>query len=118
MRAFIEDINPEDLIRFIDFHMRQRNIRSFNELAAIADIDSGSMSRLMTGKTLEPTPSTLVKLASALGVPRERMFEAAGYFKPQGPLKPEAKALARLINRLPQDDIELIESLVKRLLET
>lgn len=59
---------------------RQRRL-GLRELARIADIDSGGITRLEKGQA-RPRPDTLKCLAVALDVPVSDMFAMAGYITP------------------------------------
>jgi len=50
-----------------------------NELADIAGVNAGHLSRVLTGKRPTPGPKILKKIAIALGADYEQMLEKAGY---------------------------------------
>lgn len=50
-----------------------------NELADIAGVSAGHISRVLAGKRPPPGPKTLKKIAIAIGADYEQMLEKAGY---------------------------------------
>jgi transcriptional regulator with XRE-family HTH domain len=74
---------------------------SQNELGRRAGISGGHVSMIINGK-IEPDPVTVKKLAAALKVSPEEVFEAAGVLPPpEGELSGEVLALAREFEALP-----------------
>ena len=58
--------------------LREQKALSRRDLAERADIDESTIYRLEAGRTLHPAPSTLRKLASALGIEVEVLTTIQG----------------------------------------
>jgi transcriptional regulator with XRE-family HTH domain len=59
--------------------LRQTSGLSMRQLELQTGIDRSILSRIESGEKRQPTPSTLTKLASALGVSQSELFTLAGY---------------------------------------
>lgn len=68
-----EELDP---VEWLQIELNKRDWRQSN-LTAKGGINSGLMSMIMNGLR-KPGPKTLVKIADALGIPREIVFEKWG----------------------------------------
>lgn len=66
-----------DFVDWLQVELNKRDWRQSN-LTEKGKINSGLMSMIMN-RLRKPGPSTLVKIADALGIPREMVFEKWGY---------------------------------------
>lgn len=75
------------------------------DLARASGLTTGAVSNYINGRT--PDESALRKLAKALRLPPELVFEKAGLLPPKTELSPLRRALLHLAQDLPDSDIEL-----------
>jgi transcriptional regulator with XRE-family HTH domain len=93
------------------------------ELARDASVSRSWLAKVETGKTLRPEHDYLVRVAAALGVPANRLLEAAGYQIEQRrtpPVEPpigESAPLIREIDRDPYIDPDLRQLLRRIVLD-
>lgn len=66
-----------DFIGWLQGQLNQRDWKQSN-LAKKGKINTGLLSQIMKGER-QPGPGTLIKIADALGIPREMVFEKWGY---------------------------------------
>ncbi|WP_302490374.1 helix-turn-helix transcriptional regulator [uncultured Dialister sp.] len=64
---------------------------SRNALAVAAGISHTELRRIEAGERKEPSGSTLISLASAMGIPEEKMLEVAGILPSYAQKYPELK---------------------------
>lgn len=69
---------PTELGKVIRF-VRERNGLTRQKLAEVADIDEGEIVALETNANATPSPRSLIQLADALELSRQRMKELAGF---------------------------------------
>lgn len=66
---------------FVDWLQMQLNLRDWrmSNLAAKGKINTGLLAQIMN-RQRQPGPTTLIKIADALGIPRMIVFEKYGYW--------------------------------------
>lgn len=105
--------------RFSDWLLKELENRdmSQSDLARAAGLGRGTISNIMTG-TRNVGQETLIKIAAALRLPPEFVFEKAGILPPSsGNLSPIKRALIHVAEELPDSDIELALTLLEKRLE-
>lgn len=80
------------------------------DLARIAKVDGGVISRLLTGER-SPKPETLVSIAKAFRLPPEQLFRIAGVL-PSHSINERSTRLAYRISQLPAEDQETIDAMI------
>ena len=68
---------------------------SLRQLQEQTGIDRSLVSRIENGEVLKPGPSTLTRLASALGVPASELFTIVGYTATQAEALPAIRPYLR-----------------------
>ena len=86
---------------------------SMGQLAEASGVDKGLISRMESGETQNPKPSSLNNLAAALDVAPEKLHEAAGYFDEA--LPSPAVYFRSKYGELPEHAVEDLERYVERL---
>ncbi len=92
--------------------LRDRDM-SQSDLAHIAKLGSGTISNIMTGNR-KVGQDTLVKIAHALHLPPDFVFEKAGILPPKVELSPIKRALLHASEGLPDSDLQLALSLLEQ----
>ena len=87
------EINPRMLRA-----LRDRKNLNLDVLAAKANVDRGTISKIETGKRTNPRPSTLRKLAGALGVEAEELTSSHIDEAERSPLSPKSQMNFRMAN--------------------
>lgn len=78
---------------------------SQRELADKADVSNGTLSYIEQGRTEQPKPSTLGKIARALGMSLDDLYSMAGILPAKAPTTKLEKIVARLadmMSRMPE----------------
>lgn len=85
--------------------LKGRNI-SQSDLARLAGLGSGTISNIMSGNR-KVGQETLNKIAGALRLPPELVYEKAGLLPPKTELSEVKRTLMHLAESLPDSDVEL-----------
>lgn len=105
-------LSMESFSNWLLAELKSRDM-SQSDLAHIAKLGSGTISNIMTGNR-KVGQDTLTKIAHALKLPPDLVFEKAGILPP----KPEVTLLQRLLlhasEGLPESDIALATSLLEQ----
>jgi HTH-type transcriptional regulator, competence development regulator len=89
---------------------------SLREVEKATEVSNAYLSQLETGKTEQPSPRVLHKLAEYYGVPYNRLMEIAGYLQPSE--KARADKVGSLQAALMSDDLtEEEEKMVAHFIE-
>ncbi len=82
-------------VDFVDWLLIELNRREWRQatLAEKGNINTGLLSQIMN-RLRKPGPGTLIKIADALGIPREMVFEKWGYL--DTPTTEQAKLLEQI----------------------
>lgn len=90
---------------FSDWLLKELKSRdmSQSDLARLANLGNGTISNIMNG-TRKVGQDTLVKIAHALRLPRELLFEKAGILSPQTPETELINQIVYTAKNLSQDD--------------
>ena len=101
--------------RFSDWLLNELKSRgmSQSDLARAAGLGSGTISNIMNGNR-KVGQETLTKVADALRLPPELVFEKAGVFAPKTELSPTKRALLHIAQDLPDSDVELALALLEK----
>jgi transcriptional regulator with XRE-family HTH domain len=75
--------------------LREQSGLSVRELEDVSGVARSVISRLERGEYLQPTPSTLNRLASALGIDASQLLTAAGYTTNQADALPSIRPYLR-----------------------
>jgi transcriptional regulator with XRE-family HTH domain len=92
-----------------DFIRNQREIArlSLRQFANLAHISNPYLSQIERG-LYEPSASVLKAIATALGIPPERLYAAAGWFEPASGNEHEVEAAIRTDSRLADSQKEAL----------
>jgi transcriptional regulator with XRE-family HTH domain len=84
-----------------DFIRTQREITrlSLRQLANLAHVSNPYLSQIERG-LYEPSAGVLKAIADALGISREKLYEAAGWFEPDGNDERDVESAIRTDSRL------------------
>jgi transcriptional regulator with XRE-family HTH domain len=102
MLSMVDNLFSEWLLNEI----KKRNINQ-SELAKLAKVSRGAISHLING-TRQPGSDICEALASALKIPPETVFRAAGLLPPLPPHTEHQEKLNYLYNQLPDDRKEML----------
>jgi transcriptional regulator with XRE-family HTH domain len=95
--------------------LREERKFGVRELARMADLDAGGLTRLEAGKTT-PNPKTLKALGAALDVPFVDLFARAGYITPSE-LPSMSTYLRTRYGHLSEDALIAVDDYVRQLIE-
>ena len=100
---------------FSDWLLKELKERDMtqSDLAHIAKLGSGTISNIMTG-TRKVGQETLTKIAHALQLPPDLVFEKAGVLPQKTELSPIKRALLHAAEGLPESDLQLALSLLEQ----
>ncbi len=92
---------------FNDWLLKQLQDREWSQadLARSSGITKGAISNYINGRI--PDETALRKIAKALNLPADLVFEKAGVLPPKPELSPIKRALIHLAENLPDSDIEV-----------
>lgn len=82
------------------------------DLARYSGLTKGAISKYLSGRT--PDEAALRKIAHALKLPPELVFEKAGILPSKPELSPIKRKLAHLAQDLPDSDIEMAIALLEQ----
>lgn len=94
-------------MEFVEYLKQQIGDKSLGYIETVTGIGKSHLSRILRGQYSTPKPDTLKKLAPALPCSYEELMEAAGYIKPNKPIR--VPVLGRIPAGIP---IEAIEEIV------
>jgi len=83
------------------------------DLARASSITTAQMSRIISGER-NAGKTTLTKIASALKLPPDLVFEKAGVLPSKTDLSPIKRKLAHLAEALPDSDVEMAIALLEQ----
>jgi len=83
--------------------LREAKRWSMGTLGAYSGLTTGAISQIESGRTKIPSAGTIGRLATALGVEPNYLYEQAGWYKPRhnSALPPEVLKLAQVIDSYP-----------------
>lgn len=96
----------ESFITWLEAELLERDWR-LADLARKANLDSGSISRILSG-TRKPGPEVCVAIARALNYPPEVIFRLAGLLPPDPGVDPEEKEVLHLFRHLRPEQRKLV----------
>lgn len=104
-------------VAFVDWLNKRLNDRHWNqsELARVSGLSRGSISHVVNG-TRKPGVDFCTAIAEAFKIDAEEVLRAAGLLKDEKKEFERIEKLARRISRLPEEDQEVIDALIERLL--
>lgn len=101
--------------RFSEWLLKELKDRDMTQadLSRIAGLGSGTISNIMIGNR-KVGQDTLAKIAHALKLPPDLVFEKAGILPPKRDLSPIKRKLAHLAESLPDSDVETAIALLEQ----
>lgn len=96
----------ESFITWLEAELIRRDWR-LADLARKANLDTGSISRILSG-TRKPGPEVCVAIARALNYPPEAIFRLAGLLPPDPGVDPEEKEVLYLFRQLQAEQRKLV----------
>jgi len=83
-----------------------------SDLARMANLNRAVINKIENNASF-PTPETLNSIATALKLPTETVFRAAGLLPPKPELDQKIEDLNHLMRELPPDELEEIELIIR-----
>lgn len=106
----------EPMSKFSDWLLKQMEEKDWSQadLARAADLTRSTISYYLSPKSKSPDEVALRKIAHALKLPPELVFEKAGLLPAKSDLSPIKRKLAHVAEDLPDSDIEIAITLLEQ----